>query len=187
MEKTNCDSKEMKDRNWKKEKKKKASKGSSAYQIEHRSSAPAACSVVTLLRRPPIHSGTDEVIIYSSNWRRPINKNDAFNGLWSHWVAVNDPVKPETHKSEEKQGSHPTQSIMYELFLPPSVFIFNFEHDMLVLIYTKIRIGCTEKSHKFVCASEGERDRERLVTSFRANSCSRKLKSRSELLICIKN
>lgn len=49
------------------------------YQIEERSMTPAACSIVTFLRRPPIQGSTDKIIINFSNVSLPIYENSALN------------------------------------------------------------------------------------------------------------
>ena len=53
--------------------------GKKKYQIEKSSKTPTACPIITFLRRPPVQSSTNKIIIYCTNGRFPINKNSSFN------------------------------------------------------------------------------------------------------------
>lgn len=48
------------------------------YQIEKRSKTPTASPIVTFLRRPPIQSCANKIIINISNHRFPINDDSPF-------------------------------------------------------------------------------------------------------------
>lgn len=49
--------------------------GARPYQVKHRSHAPWALVVVALLGRPPIKSGTDEIIISLRHSRGTVDCN----------------------------------------------------------------------------------------------------------------
>jgi hypothetical protein len=48
-------------------------------QIEQRSFTPAACPIVTFLRRPPIYGCTNKIIINFPNGCFPVNENNPLN------------------------------------------------------------------------------------------------------------
>ena len=84
------------------------------YQIEQRSSSPAAGSIIAFLRRPPIKRSTNEIFIDTSNGGFPINQNPPSHKpiffqtqtLGVH-RATNQETDPKTKPHEPNTKTHP--------------------------------------------------------------------------------
>lgn len=69
---------------------------------------PAACSIVTFLRRPPVQGSTDKIIINFSNGRLPIYENSPLNFTYSSCSreAETKQKHPKTQPHYPKQRTH---------------------------------------------------------------------------------
>lgn len=83
------------------------------YQIEKRSKAPTASPIVTFLRRPPIQSCTNKIIINGSNHNLVINGNSPLQSCissYTHYVAKNEgeacQVQPQANTQKPNTRTH---------------------------------------------------------------------------------
>ena len=94
------------------------------YQVEERSMVPATSSIVTFLRRPPIQSCTDKIIINLSDWSLPINKNSTFQKSFSSFIlcvhfyeAEAYQVNRKTETQKPQLRTHFAESAKFKIFV----------------------------------------------------------------------